>query len=128
MEELNFPIAEGRCKLERELKPEEQREAMSAAAAWDARDRNPTPPRLRLSWACNRVVSTAVHREKYWQTSMSKSSEALMDREGGVAHARWAILHKELHSHRRTKATSSSLHSSVLALPHLFEMKLVQYQ
>ena len=27
-EELNFPIAEVRCKLERELKSEEQREAM----------------------------------------------------------------------------------------------------
>ena len=32
-EELNFPIAEVRCKLERELKSEEQREAMLAAAA-----------------------------------------------------------------------------------------------
>ena len=56
-----------------------------------------------------------------------------MDREGGVAWARWASLQKEPHSRRTTKATwaswaptSSSLHSSVLALPHLFEMKLVQ--
>ena len=64
---------------------------------------------------------------------MPKSSKALMDREGGVARARWASLQKEPHSRRSTKQTwaswaptSSSLRSSNLALTHLFEMKLEQ--
>ena len=72
--------------------PEAENDARNAEKEWSARERSPSPPKERLSWACCQaafVTSAARQAEKQDLVSPSKARRASEDRLGGVVLEMW---------------------------------------
>ena len=106
--------------------PEEaENDARNAELEWSARERSPSPPKERFSWAsCQAasVTSAARQAEKQDLVSPSKARRASEDRLGGVVLKMWTSLQKppqiqsnENATWRSESANSTRTDSSFLA-------------